>query len=271
MPKFTRDGVKLHYELDGSGPPVVYITGFGDHPNSAFSQPFRQILAQAYTVLAVDSRGAGQTVTPPGSAATIEDMADDVAAIMDHHQLGPAHVLGISMGGMIALTLALGHPRAVRSQVVAVSSAWMEYPGRTAHLVETERLLKDAGVADDLLARVSLSHVLGEAIFRDAEFITMAINAPADPLAQTRAGYDMQRDAIMAYDIRARLGDIATPTRIISSPDDLLVPPHYQEELAKGIPGAEFKGFPGGHVFMMLPQYFQPFVDDVLAFWKKHS
>lgn len=271
MSKFSRTGVELYYELDGSGPPVVYITGFSDHINSFFSQPLRQILAEKHTVLAVDNRGSGQTVTPPGTVATIEDMADDIAAVMEHHQLGAVHLLGISMGGTVAMMMALYHPQKVRSQVVAVSHAGVSSPSRSHHLLETPRLLRDAGVPNNLVARVTLPFLFHEEVFLDTEFITASLSAPPDPLAQTRAGYDMQLAAVNGYDIRGRLGDISNPTLVISSPEDMLVPPRYQQELVEGIPGAEFKEFPGGHIFMALPQYFQPFVDNVLAFWEKHS
>jgi pimeloyl-ACP methyl ester carboxylesterase len=97
------------------------------------------------------------------------------------------------------------------------------------------------------------------------------VNAPPDPYEQTRAGFDHQMAAIKGYDIRERLKDIRVPTLVISSPDDMLVPPRFQEELVAGIPGAEIKRYPGGHIFMVLPMYAPQFIADVTAFWKAHE
>jgi 3-oxoadipate enol-lactonase len=210
-------------------------------------------------------------VTPEGARATGEELADDIAAIMDHHRTGAAHLLGISMGGSIALMLSLCHPQMVRSQVAAVSVARIPYPSRTTFMLETTRLMQDAGVPHALVMRDALIGLWGEEVFPHTDVIDFVVNAPPDPWEQTRAGFDLQIDALRRYDIRARLGDIHTPTLIVSSPDDIIVPTHFQRELAHGIPGAEFKEYPGGHVFMMLPMYYQSFVDDVVAFWEKHS
>ncbi len=270
MPAFVRDEVTLHYELDGDGPPVVYISGFGAHSNDALSAVFRAVLAERFTVLAVDNRGSGQTVVPPGAQATVDDMADDIATLLDHHRLGPAHVIGISMGGCIAMTLALRHPRHVRSLVSAVSAAHAAKPSRTAFALETARLLRDQGVPRQLINRISALHLLSEAMFQYADFIQRWVDAPPDPFEQSRAGYELQAAALERYDIRHQLQHIHAPTLVVSSPDDFLAPPRYQEEIAAGIPGAHFKSYPGGHVFMLLPLVAGQFVQDILDFWAQH-
>ena len=271
MPKFKRNGVELHYELDGSGPPVVYATGIGDHSNSYFSQVFRKKFSEKHTVLVVDNRGSGQTVTSEGATATFEDMADDIVAILDHHGLGSTHLLGISMGGMIALTMALYHPHRVRSQIVAVSAAHQPYPSRSFFFLDTQRMMQDAGVTNELFLRVFLMACWGEEPFRNSDLVNFAINAPPDPLVQTRDGYELQIAAMKNYDVRERLGEISQPTLIIASPEDYLEPPPAQQELLAGMPGAELREYPGGHAFMMLPQNLEPFANEVLAFWEQHS
>jgi pimeloyl-ACP methyl ester carboxylesterase len=270
MPSFTRDGVDLHYELEGAGPPVVYISGLSDHSNGPLGQILRPKLAERYTVVAVDNRGSGQTTVPDGARATIEDMADDIAAIMEHHQLGPVNLLGYSMGGFIALALSLRHPAKVRSQVIAGSAAHFPY-GRAHFMLETVRLLQDAGVPYDLAMRVFLVSVFSEEVFLQTDLVNFVVNAPPDPFVQTRPGFDLQWAAIEAYDIRASLGDSKTPTRVLYSPDDMLVSPHLSVELVERIPGAECREYPGGHSFPMLPMNFDAFIDDVVGFWKRHS
>jgi pimeloyl-ACP methyl ester carboxylesterase len=270
MPSFIRDDVVLHYELDGAGQPVVLITGFSDHSNGTFGQIWRPKFAENYTVLAVDNRGSGQTTTPEGAHATIEDMADDIVAIMEHHQLGAAHLLGYSMGGCIALALSLRDPTKVRSQVIAGSAAHFPY-GRGHFMLETTRLLLDASVPWDLVMRVALAYMFSEELFLQTDLVNFVVNTPPDPFVQTRGGFDLQRATLEAYDIRAGLGDIKTPTRVLYSPDDMLVPPRLSLELMEKIPGAECREFSGGHSFLMLPMNFEAFIDDVIGFWKRHS
>jgi 3-oxoadipate enol-lactonase len=198
-------------------------------------------------------------------------MADDIAAVMNHHGIAAAHVLGISMGGCIALMLALRHPHKVRSQVVAVSLAWGPHPSRSSFMLETGRLLRDSGFPRHVINRYNAILTLGQEVFQYESFIDLWINAPPDPYEQTRAGYELQRDAIRQYDVRAQLSSITTPTLVMSSPDDILVPPYLQDEIADGIPGAQIKRYPGGHVFMALPLYSAAFIQDVIAFWEQHS
>lgn len=272
MPTFKRDGVELHYELDGDGPPVVLISGFTGHSNDGCNMWMRQALAARHTVLSVDNRGSGQTITPASARVTIEDMADDIAAIIDHLRLGMVHTLGVSMGGCITLMLSLRHPQKLCGQVVAVSTArGAAAMPATMFMMETYRLTIDQKLPQALIYRVAAIAMLGEPVFANADFINAWVNSPPDPLTQSRAGYDQQVSALLHYDIAERLASITTPTLVVSSPDDILLPAHYQDEIAASIPGAEIRRYPGGHLFMYLPMYIEAFVRDVEAFWSAHS
>jgi pimeloyl-ACP methyl ester carboxylesterase len=268
MPVFQRGDVQLHYELNGSGQPVVYISGFGAHSNDTLSKPLRAVMAENYTVLAVDNRGSGQTLTPPGADASLADMADDIAAIMAHHALGPAHVLGISMGGCIAMLLALRHPDRVKTLAVAVSLAWSKANSRSEFIVRTTRRMRDAGIPREFQNRQSAIVLLSDDVFQHETFIETWVNAPPDPFVQSAEGFELQIQALNGYDIRADLPRITAPTLVFSSPDDILVPPHYQDEIAALIPNAQIRRYPGGHVFMALPMYSPGFLQDLYTFWE---
>jgi 3-oxoadipate enol-lactonase len=122
MPEFSHEGAILHYEIEGSGTPVICINGFGAHSNDIFSSRFREVMKEQFQCLSIDNRGAGQTrITAPHTPVTVEMMADDIAALIDHLGLGKAHIIGISMGGCIAMALSLRHPEKVKSQIIAVS------------------------------------------------------------------------------------------------------------------------------------------------------
>jgi pimeloyl-ACP methyl ester carboxylesterase len=271
MPEFTRGNVRLHYELDGSGPPAVYCCGLGSHSNDTLGTLLRSALSEQYTLLTVDNRGAGQTVTPDGTPTTMVDMADDVAAVMDYVGMSEANVLGISMGGAVAMLLTLRHPQKVKRLVLAVTLAHTEAQGRADFMLRAGHDMRLRGVPLDLLNRFNAVFLLGESVFEHGWLLDAWVNAPPDPLQQSHEGWTLQTEALEGYDIRAQLKDIAVPTLVISSPEDLLVPPRLQDEIAASIPGATIKRYPGGHVFMLLPMYSAQFAADVLEFWKGNT
>lgn len=271
MPQWMRGNVSLHYELDGVGSPVVYITGLGSHSNDVLAVLLRNTLSASYQVLSVDNRGSGQTVVPASASVTLTDMVDDIAAVMEHHHIGKAHVLGISLGGVIALLFALRHPDKVKTLITAVSFAHTEAPSRAGFMLDTRRQMRDQGIPRTIINRYTAVFLLSEAAFQVEGLMDAWINAPIDPFEQTSAGFEQQINALLGYDIREPLKTLTVPTLVISSPDDLLVPPRLQDEIANLIPNAEIKRYPGGHVFMLLPMYSARFVQDVLAFWAQHS
>ena len=269
MPIFERNGARLHYELDGTGPDAVYIPGLGSHSNDFLAQAMRAGLSQHYRLLTVDNQGSGQSVTPAGVSITVNDMADDVAALMEHVGMHTAVILGISMGGMVGLTLAVRHSQRVQRLVVAVTSAWNQpEPNRAAFILQLGRDLRDMGLPRSIVNRNSVLTLLGEEVFSEMPlFIDGWVNGPPDPLEQSKANFELQTAALQGYDVRDQLKTLNIPTLVLSSPEDLLVPPHFQDEIAALIPGAQIKRYNGGHVFMMLPQYTPSFLADVLSFW----
>ena len=271
MPRFTHNGADLYYELDGTGPPAVFIPGYSGHSNGVLDTSIRQALGQHYTVLTVDNRGAGQTVVDDGAIVTIDTMADDIAAILEHHQMTAAHLAGISMGGFITMTMALRYPDKVRSMVVIVSAAYVNFSNRASFMMTSWRKLINRGVPGDLVNRYLAGVMLGDEAFQNEEFMQAWIEAPADPLAQTPTGAEQQWNAIRGYNISDQLSQITAPTLVMSSPEDLSIPPQFQDELAAKIPKAEIKWYPGGHLFMALPSQFPRFIEDTMEFWRKHN
>lgn len=269
MPTFQHGTATLNYELDGNGPDAVYIPGMGSHSNDLLGQTVRQMLSQNYRLLTVDNRGSGQTVTAIGDTSNLTDMADDVAAVMAHAGMESARILGISMGGMIALSLAVKHPARVNRLVVAVTSARTpDNPSRSAFLLASGHLMREKNVPLEYINRHNAVMLLGESVFSDMPFIVDAwVNAPPDPMGQTQAGFELQSNALLGYDVREGLKRLNIPTLVLSSSEDMLVPPRYQDEIADLIPGAEIKRSLGGHVYMMLPNYAAEFYADVLGFW----
>lgn len=269
MPTFQRGSATLHYELEGRGADAVYIPGMLSHSNDSLGRAARQALSKRYRLLTVDNRGSGQTVTSADDASTISDMADDVAAVMQDVGMESARVLGISMGGMIALALAVNHPVKVNRLVVAVASARTpEAPDPDSLQAYMDRITRETGMTTDYVQRNGAITLLGESVFRDRrDLVDGWINPAPEPISQPNNNYELQNNAVAGYDVRDSLAQINVPTLVISNTEDLIVPPRYQDEIVALISGAEIKHYAGGHVFMMLEPYAQSFYADVLSFW----
>ncbi|MBM4264673.1 MAG: alpha/beta hydrolase [Deltaproteobacteria bacterium] len=114
-------GVKLYYESHGEGEPFVFIpaTGFSGEVWKSHQVP---VLAKSMRVITFDPRGCGRSSRVTG-VCTIDQMACDVAALLDHLGLPSAHVLGHSMGGRIALALVLNYPKKVKSLILAAGGS----------------------------------------------------------------------------------------------------------------------------------------------------
>lgn len=106
------DAVRIHYELAGTGDPLVLIGGLGVHTGEY--RPLIEALARHHRVLAADNRGAGSS-EKPDEPYTYEQMAGDTPAVMDSAGVGAADTVGFSMGARIALELCLAHPERVRT------------------------------------------------------------------------------------------------------------------------------------------------------------
>jgi len=117
MPHCRVNDITMHYDLQGSGPPLLLVHGLGSSHKDWFAQ--KDFFKQTHTVVAPDLRGHGATEKPPGPYS-IPQMARDLAALLDALDLPPAHVVGLSMGAMVGLQLAHDAPAAVRT-VTAVN------------------------------------------------------------------------------------------------------------------------------------------------------
>src|SRR5690349_10045048 len=107
MPHAPVNGIDLFYEETGDGPPLLLITGLSG--NAADWTPLLPALAARHRVIALDPRGAGRSSAPPGPY-TMAQLAADALGLLDHLDVDRAHVVGFSLGGMIAQEMALAAP-----------------------------------------------------------------------------------------------------------------------------------------------------------------
>jgi pimeloyl-ACP methyl ester carboxylesterase len=248
MERARINGVELAYELRGRGAPMVMIHGAqGDQ--SMFAG-LAAAFAETYRVLTFDQRGSGLSEKPdvPYSMAML---ADDTAALMDHLGVSPAHVIGVSMGGMIAQELALRHPQKIGSLVLGCTTAG----GPTAVRVGGGALT--SAYSTQPMTAEERGKALAEAAFTKgylaqhpgviASMIESRRQRPIDAAAFAR-----RMKAAADHDTYDRLPQIHSPTLVIAGKDDALIAWENSKLIAESIKGSRLVVLePAGHCFWL--------------------
>lgn len=233
-------GLKLAYEVTGDGPPLLLIQGLG---YSGWGwEPIVAPLAESYQVITFDNRGIGASDAPPGPYDTAI-MAADAVSVLDAVGVERAHVMGASLGGMIAQQVALDHPERVDRLILACTT-----PGGKASFplpAPTERLIREAaGRRQEEAVRLFTVNALSSPGPVD-ELVARRLAEPQNPLA-----WQAQAGAALKHDAWDRVGDITAPTLIVHGTADRVVDPRNAPLLAERIPGAELELLEGlGHLF----------------------
>lgn len=259
-----RGGNRIWYQVVGSGSPLLLIQGLG-YPSDANWRVVPE-LATRHTVILLDNRGVGRSDNP-AKPWTIESMAADAAAVLEDAGIAQAAVAGFSMGGLVALELALSRPDLVASLILGCTS-----PGGKAAIpmsAEVGEQFVDWGnlpaeQAAWQAAKVCYSESTPhEAIAKDIAVRT-AVPTP-------RSGYHHQMRAVALYrGSRDRLRRWwRRPTLVVHGTDDLIVPVANADSLTEAIPHAEVVLVPGaGHILMTDAK--QELVDAMLDFLERH-
>ncbi len=228
------NGTELFYDL--RGPAVAPVVAFSNSIGTTHRMWDAQVeaLAGPYQVLRYDTRGHGGSPVASGPA-TIEALADDLAGLLDVLQIGQAHVVGLSLGGMTAQALAARHPDRVRGLVLMATSAYL--PHGWKERAATVRSQGMVAIADAVLARwftpdFAAAHPGAVAPHRE-RFAAM------EP-----EGYAACCGAIGGMDLRPSNSSIAAPTLIVAGADDPATPAAMMEEIRGRIPDAELLVLP---------------------------
>lgn len=245
MPSLEREGVSLFYETLGNpqNPPAILIAGLGGAGKTWGNQI--NLFAEKYHVVLPDHRGTGKSGRP-ADGYTTQALADDMAAILRHLDVSPAHVVGSSTGGAIAQWMALEHPDRVRSLVISSSLAKAdpyfrrEFEFRKRLVLEAEKKVVYSAYA---LFLFSPEYIAKNPEVVDA-WVNRAIEGPEErEIAAKRI------DMVLAHDCSKALDRIRKPTLVLGGGRDFCTPPHLSQELHRGIPGSKSVRFPdGGHM-----------------------
>jgi pimeloyl-ACP methyl ester carboxylesterase len=177
-------------------------------------------------------------------------------------------VFGYSLGTALALMLVHRHPQRVRTLALGAGFAHIRMPSRTTFILEAMRDLRASAAPRELVARFHALTLLSEDLFEHEALIQAWAAGEPDPHQQTPDGFTLQTEAFRTFDARPWLKEIAQPALILSSRDDLLIPAHHQDEMARGLLRAQVKHYPGGHAFVGLPHIFPHVMDDLRGFWE---
>ncbi|MEO8485513.1 MAG: alpha/beta fold hydrolase [Betaproteobacteria bacterium] len=234
MATLDRPGLSLHYALRGNGPPLLLVAGLASDASSWLT--VGEPLASRFLAITPDNRGAGRT-RPQDGPVSIDAMADDCAALLDHLSIARAHVLGHSMGGFVAQRLALRHPARVDRLVLVATGAAPGDRSVARFRDLADRL--DAGEPPEswfprLFALIFTRRFLSDRANADAA-LRWAIDYP---YPQCAAAFRRQCDAIAAFDGSADLTRIAAPALVIAGREDLLFSPVDCAALADRLRGA---------------------------------
>jgi 3-oxoadipate enol-lactonase len=213
MPRVRVNDIELYYEVHGEGSPLLLIPGLGVDVD--FFRGIIDDLATSCRVVAFDPRGAGRS-DKPDVPYSIDGMADDAAALLNHLNIERTTVLGCSMGGRTALMLALDHRALVDRLVLAATSAY----------VPPDRLFTRRWLIMDVLSQIP-------------------VPKSVDP--QPRYAWRRQREASVGFDCTTRLGEINMPTLVVHGTDDHIVPFSLGQKMARRIRDARLVTVPGGH------------------------
>ena len=247
MPLIQAGNIELDYERSGSGPPLLLIMGMSG-TQLHWSEPFLAPLREHFDTIVYDHRGVGASTRVDGQLS-IAQMAEDAAGLLEALEIDSAHVLGISMGGMIAQELALAHPGRIRTLTLGCTYCGGE--GSVLASAEVGQRLFEAMSSGDrkLALRVAWDINVSSAMAEDeaafAEFLAIA-----EQRAVAVAVVMAQAQAIAAHETQSRLGELKMPTLVIHGTDDQMLPVSNGHLIASAIPDARLEILDDvGHLF----------------------
>jgi pimeloyl-ACP methyl ester carboxylesterase len=250
---YARNGLmRLYYESTGTGTPVLLINGQGMTLDSAWRTI--DVLARSFRVLAFDNRDTGRSSYTPVPYSVLQ-MADDAIAVLDAAGERSAHVYGISLGGIVALDLALRHPDRVRALVLGATTPGG--PTAIPHDPQTLTFFARVGaMAPEEAEWAAVPYTYGVTTRRlhaqrIAEDIARRLDSRPENIPLATLAYIHQVAVAATHNRMLNIARITAPTLVVHGAEDGTMSPENAHIMAKAIPGAELQMWPGaGHAYV---------------------
>ncbi|MEL7670909.1 alpha/beta hydrolase [Methanobacterium sp.] len=255
--------INMYYEIHGEGEALILISG-----NGAESSQWKDMIptfSKDYKVIPFDNRGAGRT-DRPDIEYSMDMMTEDVIGLMDVLGIERAHILGASMGGMIAQNIAYLYPDRVKSLILVVTSMKNSHRVNYACKQAIKRVMD--GSDPDALAEYSAVWSFPEEVLANHGAVDRIKSAMAHVLnPQTVNTFKRQNDALATFDSSGWISELTAPTLVIAGDGDIIWPQKYSgQELAKALSGSKFVSIPGAHMaYLLSAEAFQNHVVEFLT------
>ena len=224
MPLLEIDRIKLNYQISGYGDPLLLIHGLGSSGRDWELQV--EYFSRYYKVIRFDLRGHGKSSKPPGPYS-MKLFGEDSARLLSNLDCSPAHILGISLGGMVAFQMGIDHPEVVRSLVVVNSTPDLVPRSLMDHLGTWQRYL-----IIRLMGMRKMGEVLGKRFFPKPEQGKLREIFVERWAENHKPSYLEAMKAAVGWSVYDQLGKIRAPTFVIGSDRDYF-PTEYKEEYVK--------------------------------------
>jgi 3-oxoadipate enol-lactonase len=243
MPIAHVNGIDLNYQLEGEGDEtIVLVNGLADDLETWVFQ-MEDLLGAGYRVLRFDNRGVGQSSAPAGPYTT-KLFAEDAKALVDELGLRDFHLVGVSMGGMIAQEYAVAFGGDLRSLTLACTYA-APGPFCTRMFSMWADLAPELGVP--FVMRDVTLWAFTVPFFEERQEELKEFEAAMADLPQSLDAYLAQLSSIRTHDCTDRLGEISAPTLVLAGEEDILIPVRLSRRLHEGISGSQWRTTKGGH------------------------
>lgn len=244
MPTLTSGDAILNYRVDGNdyAPPLILSNSLGT--DLEMWSPQLQLLAANFRVIRYDTRGHGASSVPPGPY-TLDQLGNDVLALLDHLQIERAHFCGLSMGGLTGLWLAIHAPQRLSRVVLANTGAKIGTPDTWNSRIDALHDAGPTGLPESMCDAVVERWFTG----RHRELAPAGVARIRQMLTETSgAGYAANCGAIRDADLRAQLMLIRVPVLVIAGTHDPSTPPALGHEIADAIPDAQYVELDAAHL-----------------------
>jgi 3-oxoadipate enol-lactonase len=243
MPSEHLNGIDIHYQVDGQGEEtVLLVNGLADDLSTWVYQ-VPALVSAGYQVVTFDNRGIGASSAPAGPYSTAL-LSADAKALVDHLGLTDIHLMGVSMGGMIAQQYALDHPQDLRSLTLACTYA---APGPFCSRMFSMWADMAPVLGVPFVMRDVTLWAFTVQFFEQREAELVEFETAMRYLDMSVPAYLAQLAVIQQHDTTRRLHEIQVPTLVLAGEQDILIPTALSQQLHELIPGSHWQTTIGGH------------------------